>query len=352
MITLTREEIYRMVWDMPMTEIARKYIISDVGFRKLCIRLQVPFPKAGYWAKVKAGHQVNQGVLKKIENGNLTVDLEQRPPEQPVKKVSELDQLTKKMELEKLPFTVPARLHHPDPLVMEASKSLKKLTDHNYPGMAVTDKGQLDIRVSPSNTGRALRFMDTLIKCVRARGYAFTSNGEGTYITIRTVILKVNFRERTTKSKVSGNLYQEYEWRPNGKVVFRIDGRLKSEWGDLKSKLLEEQLPRILAKLELSAKQEELYLEKARLWQQNWARERKIKAEFDARQKKEREAFKQLIRNAKRWKQAELIRDYLSAMPDPDLKLFAWAKAKADWLDPHKAIGDDWLIEADKDAFG
>jgi hypothetical protein len=351
MITLTREEIYRMVWDMPMTEIAKKYTISDVGFRKLCIRLKVPFPKAGYWSKIKAGHQVEQATLTKIKNDGVTVTLDERPPEQPVKKVSELDVLTKKMALEKLPFKVPGRLHNPAPLVIEARQSLKELTDPNYPGMMITGKGQLDIRVSPSNAGRALRFMDTFIKCIKARGHRLVPDIDGTYVLIRNVKLKITFRERTNRSRTSGKAYQEYEWRPNGKVVFRIDGRLKSEWGDLKSKLLEEQLPRIVAKMELAAKQEELYQEKARLWQQNWERERKAKAEFEARQKKEREAFKELMKNAKHWKQAGLIREYIAAKHDADPNWLAWASAKADWLDPYIALEDSWLTEVDKDAF-
>ena len=91
--------------------------------------------------------------------------------------------------------------------------------------MAVTTKGQLDIRVAPSNIGRALRFMDTLIKCVRARGYIYEITTDGNYIVVGNVKLRVNFRERTTKFKVD-KPYQEFEWRPNGKIVFRLDDRL------------------------------------------------------------------------------------------------------------------------------
>jgi hypothetical protein len=351
MTSLTREEIYRLVWDTPMTDIGKKYIISDVGFRKLCIRLNVPFPERGYWNKVKVGQKVKQTLLPEPTKRYPSVELKERPPEQPVKKLSELDLLTKKMALEKLPFKVPERLTTPEPTITEARDSLSNHTDPNYPGMVTTGKGQLDIRVSPPNVGRALRFMDTLIKCIRARGYFFELANDGTYIVIRSTKLKVVFRERTTKFRVSDKPFQEFEWRPNGKVVFRLDARLKAEWQDLKTKLLEEQLPGILAKLELVAKHEEFYLEKARLWQENWERERKAKAEFDARQRLEIKAFKDLMKNAKHWKQAELIREYLAAMPDPDQQWLAWANAKADWLDPHNATEDMWLRDIDKESF-
>ncbi|WP_426587548.1 hypothetical protein [Mucilaginibacter sp. R-33] len=351
MITFTREELYRLVWETPMTLIAKKYIISDVGFRKLCIRMDVPVPKRGQWAKIQAGHKLKQPVLPITGKVYKPAVLDERPAGAPVKKVCQLKIHTRKIASEKLPFRVPDRLVRPEPVTLAARESLKRLTDPNFPGMVITAKRELDIKVSPANVGRALRFMDTLIKCVRVRGYLFELHDDGSYVVIRDIKLKVTFRERTTKVRIYDKSYRNYEWHPNGKVVFRIDTRLKSEWQDLKAVLLEEQLPKILAKLELAAKEEELYLEKARIWQANWERERKEKAEFEARKKQEKEAFKELMRDAERWKQAQLIREYTLAMPDPDPQWFAWANAKADWLDPYDPGNDEWLKDADKNDF-
>lgn len=33
-VTLTRKELYDLVWSTPMTAIAKKYLISDVGLQK------------------------------------------------------------------------------------------------------------------------------------------------------------------------------------------------------------------------------------------------------------------------------------------------------------------------------
>lgn len=351
MIRLTREEIYRMVWELPMTEIAKKYIISDVGFRKLCLRLNVPIPKSGDWSKIKAGQKLRPPKLPTICKGKAFADLEERPPDQAVKKASELDRLIKKVALERLPFKVPERLTKPDPLIVAAKESLAKLTDVNHPGMVVTAKGQLDIRVAPSNTGRALRFMDTLIKCVRARGYFYEVDNENNYVVIRNIKLRINFREQTNKFRVHNKPYQDFEWRPNGKLSFRLDSRLRAEWKDLKTQLLEDQLPKVLAKLELAAKQELEYLEKARIWQENWERQRKLQEEREARQRQEQKDFKELMNRAKLWKQALLLREYLAAMPNPDIEWLAWAQHKADWLDPLVMAHDEWMTEADKNIF-
>jgi hypothetical protein len=57
-ITITRNDLYEMVWKEPMTTLAKRYGISDNGVRKICIKLQIPLPKEGHWMKVKAGKKV------------------------------------------------------------------------------------------------------------------------------------------------------------------------------------------------------------------------------------------------------------------------------------------------------
>ncbi|MBL8880692.1 MAG: hypothetical protein JNG88_16385 [Phycisphaerales bacterium] len=51
----TREQLYDEVWETPMRHLAIKYGLSDVGLAKLLIRLNVPRPPVGYWAKRSAG---------------------------------------------------------------------------------------------------------------------------------------------------------------------------------------------------------------------------------------------------------------------------------------------------------
>ncbi|MGH8251918.1 MAG: hypothetical protein ACREVI_14705 [Steroidobacteraceae bacterium] len=55
--TLTREELYELVWSKPMVEVAQDFGISDVGLAKRCRRLSIPVPGRGYWARVEAGQK-------------------------------------------------------------------------------------------------------------------------------------------------------------------------------------------------------------------------------------------------------------------------------------------------------
>ncbi|UXN57742.1 RWP-RK domain-containing protein [Phyllobacterium zundukense] len=51
---LSREELFALVWEKPTQEVAKELGVSDVAIGKLCVRLQVPKPPRGYWARVQA----------------------------------------------------------------------------------------------------------------------------------------------------------------------------------------------------------------------------------------------------------------------------------------------------------
>lgn len=61
--TLTRQEMYDLVWSKPMTQLATEFELSDVGLRKICKAAQVPTPGLGYWAKLANGKKVTKTEL-------------------------------------------------------------------------------------------------------------------------------------------------------------------------------------------------------------------------------------------------------------------------------------------------
>jgi hypothetical protein len=54
-ISFERQELFDEVWATPVTTLAKKYGLSDVGLRKICMTLDVPMPPRGHWAKLAAG---------------------------------------------------------------------------------------------------------------------------------------------------------------------------------------------------------------------------------------------------------------------------------------------------------
>jgi hypothetical protein len=61
--TLTRRELYDLVWTTPITKLAEEHGISDVGLLKTCQRYRVTTPPRGYWAKADAGNQLRRPSL-------------------------------------------------------------------------------------------------------------------------------------------------------------------------------------------------------------------------------------------------------------------------------------------------
>jgi hypothetical protein len=51
-ISLTREDLYKLVWSKPMTHVAKELGISDVMLGKICKERRVPRPERGYWANL------------------------------------------------------------------------------------------------------------------------------------------------------------------------------------------------------------------------------------------------------------------------------------------------------------
>jgi hypothetical protein len=69
---ITREELYRQVWATPMSRLSTQYGISGNGLKKICVRLNVPYPPRGYWAKLAAGKRVKRTPLPRAQVGTST----------------------------------------------------------------------------------------------------------------------------------------------------------------------------------------------------------------------------------------------------------------------------------------
>jgi hypothetical protein len=48
---VSREDLYALVWSEPMSRLARRFGLSDVGLAKACRRMMIPVPGHGFWGK-------------------------------------------------------------------------------------------------------------------------------------------------------------------------------------------------------------------------------------------------------------------------------------------------------------
>ena len=60
--TITREELYELVWSMPMTRASKQLGVSDVMLGRVCREREVPCPPRGYWAALRSEKKRSQYV--------------------------------------------------------------------------------------------------------------------------------------------------------------------------------------------------------------------------------------------------------------------------------------------------
>jgi len=77
--SLTRKELYDLVWKKPAMQIAKEYGLSDRGIGKLCERHGIPTPPRGYWAQIASGQKIKKPpLLSPDKDGEGEKILEQR----------------------------------------------------------------------------------------------------------------------------------------------------------------------------------------------------------------------------------------------------------------------------------
>ena len=355
-ITLSRQQLYDMVWTEPMLALAKKYNISDRGLRKICIRMNIPVPKMGHWAKVKFGKPIRIVRLPADYSGKSDVTLTERSKD--AKESDPFISSTKQRLVEirndpNLPLTVPDRLTNPDKLVIAARESLTKVKRNHphYKGIVNTGSGELNIRVAPDNIGRALRFMDALIKLLWVRGHILDVQGYKTYVMINEQQIEIRLVEKVKMVKIDDR-WCSTKFHPSGILTFRFEQFLKDEWvSGLKP--LEDQLPNILLKLESEAKRSKGEHQRIDEWHRQREEKQRLKEEHHSRVKKEMSDFKKLIKQAKRLQRVVFLREYISIVEERAKKAgsindefrqwIEWASAKANWYDPLTNKKDELL---------
>ncbi|GAA4756142.1 hypothetical protein [Flavisolibacter ginsenosidimutans] len=360
-IVLSRKELYELVWQESMLSLSKRYNISDVGLRKMCIRMEIPVPPAGYWTKVQFGKKVKKTALSANYKGEETAKLRLRDENNPAADRNSPSLRTLKIqEVERdgsLSLQIPEKLLKPDPLIAQTKiiLSKQKPDGYNYIGIVSSSYDGLDIRVAKTNVDRALLFFDTLIKAFKARGHTVEIRNRKTLVIVSGHDFELFLREKMRKETVQERTWTRQIFHPKGILALQVGGWYGREYKD-GSIRLEEQLAKIIAGLELSAAQRterDLAYEKARI--ERAERERLAK-ELQERKQQDLINFKKLLIDSDRWHKAENLRRYIHELEvraeknrSPETQEWlAWAKRKADWYDPFIESPDELLADVDQ----
>jgi hypothetical protein len=161
-ITISREELHRLVWETPTKHLCKQFGLSDVGLAKTCKRHDIPKPPPGYWAKKAHGWGGRKTPLPKCRDLRLeTITFCGTTPvsEEASKFCDPEIEALYEQELSAEPITVRPFLRGAHPLITRFQNG-------------GDDEWRLAIRVSPQLVRRALLIMDALLKGLEKRGYS------------------------------------------------------------------------------------------------------------------------------------------------------------------------------------
>lgn len=273
-VTFTREQLYDLIWSESLLTLSKKYNISDVGLRKICIRMDIPLPMVGYWNKVKAGKSVEVKELSSNYEGEKEISLTPRvegenqiedglSPQMALQKAIEIDPNTNLKVLD--------MLSDPDPIVEKAQKVLNEILKRTKGERSEVVSLYDYIKTTLKNMNRALLIMDTFVKAMRKRGHEFNiENGECYVLLNGKERMKMTLKENQTIVE-SQDRWRSREYLPTGILTFIFE-----HYGTTAScrdgkEIIENQLAKIIAKLEILSKR----LEKERLDNEEWHRKYK-----------------------------------------------------------------------------
>jgi len=376
---IDRGLLYEEVWTDPVITVAQRYGLSDVGLAKICRRLKIPLPGRGYWAKLNAGKPTQRTRLPKVDEGEL-----------PNIRVSKPDPATSGLRAEAKEkaaiaraaagtIAVPGELSDPHPLVRAAAQRFRRRDGwDNEKGLRSAPAEILHIEVTKGAVDRALLLADTLIKELTRQsiGVRIDKDRKETVPTVEgtdvTLMLSEHVRrtphEETPQEKRAKELYwsrsrrdpsvsfpftPRFDFHPTGVLTITAGHWPSRSWKDTPLTRLENRLAEVVAGIVLLAADIRAKdAEEAR--RQERHRQAKERHEFlMQRLENEKKKFGQLEADAGNWERAQRIRCYVEAVEQDAVRQssetselrqwVAWARAKADWLDPLIVVSDPIL---------
>lgn len=392
-----RQQLYEEVWAEPVSVVAKRYGLSDVGLAKICRKLSIPLPSIGYWAKVKAGKIMKKVPLPQVgaptkgmsSPAQFTDSAPQSPPlpvailkpisAEKQKNIAETKQIARSARKSAQSISVSSELTDPHPLVAAAMKRLRKRDGwDDEKGLRSAPNEVLDIEVTESSLERSLLLMDNLIKKLHAlsvnvriipasKQTVLDVNGASVPIKISEHVSRTNHEETSAEKKarekywnrsrydtpVSYPSIPRFDYHPTGKLTIRAGRWPGRNWNDTNRTSLDDRLDEVVADIFVLAAaikekedEEKRRKERRRLAEEQYAF---LKNRLEDQQNK----FKEIDEDAINWERAIRIRSFVDAKErkatmdgelPPDLsEWLKWARAKADWIDPLIPVSDPVL---------
>ena len=326
-ITISRQELYKLVWSKPVVKIAKEFGISDVAVAKICKKMNIPKPGLGYWAKKKYGKRTKTKPLPTDNEGGLEsytiskwAEPDLKPESEAVRKHREYESLAENIVI------VKSKLSNAHPLVQISKAKLSNPNTDRYK-RCYGERGGLNISVSKSCISRALLIMDALIKALSKRGYETSLAGEYNGVTIVNIdgeefniaIQEASKRilaDDSGKKRERYSFEPMYDYVPTGKLTLQITNIYYGDKSvkDSKTQRIEDNLNGFILMLIKAAEHEKVRRKAREIENREYEVRVQREQEIRNKRKQEKQKVKELFDNADIWSKCVLARDYIAAV--------------------------------------
>lgn len=320
---ISREALYKMVWETPVDALAKRFGISGNGLVKICHRHGVPRPPRGYWAKLAAGKTAVATPLPKA-TGNAISQISIIPTRQLDKNEiipPELQQTISHI-VDDIDIAVPPILTKPHKIIAAWLATHEKM--RKKPRSSPFDEGYGFAEWTEIDNRRH-RILDTIFKGAAACNLKVMLDGKLPYFKFREERIDFRLREKTQKTTgrsgnegTSGSGYRKSR-EPTGKLLFSIttylgDHPVRKAWLDSEINPIEAHVREIIKNLVLAGHAlESLRFERARE-KERWAEEQIIRQEIRRQNEIEDKRWQYFLTESENWIHLNAARNFLAAL--------------------------------------
>lgn len=211
---VSREDLYELVWSIPLAKVAEKFNVSGSYMARVCSMLHVPRPERGYWAKLAVGKEPERPSLPEAQPGDQLSWSQDGEPQLP--------------PTPRLP--APPRTHVRNRLsrLVTGTHGLIREAKGHYDAGYEVDEGQhlrpykrllVDVTASLAGLDKALGFANDLFNALESAGHRVLISSRAENF----IRAHIDEHEQLPKTESKVSRYGCSLWSPQRPTVVYID---------------------------------------------------------------------------------------------------------------------------------